>query len=209
MSRPGAVVALVLAVAACGRPGAAGDAAGNAGRPAATGSPGAAPSPSTVAPQATPPSGGKPVNTAAVYEIRLESPAPGALRATLRNTSGAVQHVLHDAYRQPSSLQLVDAGGRAVEAFDTRTVKKFDATVVREQFTDLGPGREVVLFDEKVTSGDRGKKLRWGPYELTVGARVVWKSAVDTYDDGAGGHLKLGGVWLGSVTSNEVDLRVP
>lgn len=153
---------------------------------------------------------GKTPMTSAPFEIRLTTSVKG-LRATLKNVSATPQPFLHNSSLQPSMLHLVGPDGKPVRPFDSRSIKKFDNTVYAESFAALDAGQETLLFQTAGTGG----QLRWGPYQWTAlssgtyTAMVVFVSAIDSYQDRAGTAQKKPGVWLGSVTSNEVTFELP
>jgi hypothetical protein len=161
-------------------------------------------------PDSNPPPSGPPP-----FELRLHVTAGPGLELTLRNKSSRSQRFLHDFLLQPSQLELVSPGGRAVKPFDSREIAKFDTRVREAMFEEIGPGKEAALRDEQIAPGEGGKEIAWGTYKftkLTPGtyrARVVWKSEIDTYVDDSNAICRMPGVWKGTVTSNEVKIRVP
>src|SRR5207249_916179 len=60
------------------------------------------------------------------FTIRLEAPAAGTLKATLRIVSSNKQLLLHDSDLQPSELQLRSAKGGLLRALDERSRRKFE-----------------------------------------------------------------------------------
>jgi hypothetical protein len=156
-----------------------------------------------------PPSGPPP------FEIRLRVTAGPGLEVTVRNKSSRSQRYLHDSLLQPSRLELTSPGGRAVKPFDSREIAKFDTRVRKAMFEEIGPGEEAALYEVQITPDQHGKEIYWGPYQFsnlapgTYRARVVWQSEIDTYFDDSNARRRVRGVWKGTVTSNEVKIRVP
>ena len=145
------------------------------------------------------------------FEIRL---SPGG-KGTLVNRSDQPQWVLHTRWIQASELRLDDPDRGTLEAFDTRSIKKFDNTVYREMFEPLAPGAVLELFELEQKRKGKEVDLVWGPYQLegvskgAYSARVRWVSTIDQYLDEASGELaKLPGVWLGEIESPAIELRV-
>lgn len=145
------------------------------------------------------------------FEIRLSPQGKG----TLVNRSDQPQWVLHTLEIQASELRLDDPSRGTLEAFDTRSIKKFDNTVYREMFEPLAPGGVLELFELEQTRKGKAFELVWGPYQLeevpkgTYSARVRWVSTIDQYLDEASGQLAtLPGVWLGEIESPVIELRV-
>lgn len=149
------------------------------------------------------------------FEIRLSPRGKG----TLVNRSDQPQWVLHTLEIQASELRLDDPSRGTLEAFDSRSIKKFDTTVYREMFEPLAPGAALELFELEQKRKGKEFELVWGPYQFegipkgTYSARVRWVSAIDQYLDETSGELtKLPGVWpgvwLGEIESPPVELRV-
>jgi len=150
------------------------------------------------------------------FAIRLTATEGPGLRAVLRNESPVEQVFLHESNLQPSRLVLVNGSGVEATAFDSRSVKKFDNTVLEAMYARLAPGSEAPFGEVRFTRGGDGFEVTWGPFQFeklppgAYKARVVWKSAQDSWTDTeAGTHGRVAGIWLGEVRSNEVDLILP
>ncbi|MFO0756451.1 MAG: hypothetical protein U0359_08165 [Byssovorax sp.] len=189
--------------------------------PPAESAPTAAASPSAppAAPAVSDPDPDAPPDTKTPFELRLrvdKSDDAPMLVLTLRNVSPRVQRYLHDCLLQPSTLTLRSPSGAALTAFDGRTTMKFDNTVYRRSFSDIAPGGEVELVQAFPSPDDPGSELTFCSFrfsKLRVGtyrAKAVWKSAQNTYfDKPSRSTKKLGAVWLGTLTSNEVSFKIP
>lgn len=145
------------------------------------------------------------------FEIRLEVVKGPGLAARLINRSPATQPVLHDPRLQASQLVLRDAAGEEVEAFDRRALMKFDPRVYCNLFRPVPRGAELKLEEVRFEREDATWALAWGPFsfeELPAGsyaARVIWSSEAATCQDAVDSEPHpVAGVWLGTVTSNEV-----
>ena len=152
-----------------------------------------------------------------LFEISLSIIDGPGLMAILRNRSSVERTLLHDTYLQPSEVVLINTSGQVVVPFDTRSIKKYDATVYRFSYTKLPPGGEMVLYEECFKArGNNDYELWWGPYHfehLPSGiykTYVIWKSEVDSWvDQESGAQGQMEGIWIGSVKSNQVELRLP
>ena len=158
-----------------------------------------------------------PSNVPALFEIRLRvTKAPELeLHATLHNKSNRAQPCFFDNARQPSELELIGPGGRAIEPFDERATAYYDPMVHDWMFRTLGAGEDVELGWTRLGHRDEGSAIiQWGLYRFTnlapgiYRARVVWRSEVDTCYDDRQVHRRVPDVWIGSVTSNTVQLVV-
>ena len=144
-------------------------------------------------------------------EIHLEAMAGPGLRATLRNTSGSEQAVLHSQRVQPSRVVLTGEDGKELTPFDERTRRKFDRTVRPAMFTRLAPGAELELGAQQFRKiSDRLYELRWGPYtyrQIPAGewkATVIFDCRVDKPSDGS----SVLNAWSGNLKSNTVTVRL-
>lgn len=152
-----------------------------------------------------------PVQNHVPFEIRLKALKGPGLAAWLINRAPTPLPVLHDLRLQASRLVLRGADGVEVEPFDRRALMKFDPRVYCNLFRPLAPGGDLKLAEIRFEKEDDAWTLTWGPYafeELTAGsytARISWTSAAaDCQDDAEAEPHPVPGVWLGTVTSNEV-----
>jgi hypothetical protein len=146
------------------------------------------------------------------WELRLSLADGVTLRAVLHNRTKTEQTYLYDSKLQPSELILTAPSGAPIKPFDTRARAKFDNTVYREMYLRAAPGADVTLTEAAV---DSERRLRWGPYlftNLSAGvyhAEAVWHSETNQYYDPKSkrtGVLK--DVWMGTVTSNTVEIGI-
>jgi len=145
------------------------------------------------------------------WELRL-SIAGSKLSAVLHNRTGARQTYLYDADLQPVELTLTAASGERIEPFDERSAAKFDNTVYREMYRQAAPRADVALMEAAVAPD---RSLRWGPFQFTnlapgvYHAYAVWRSKTNQYyDPKAKRTAVLKDVWLGSITSNTIEIQV-
>lgn len=136
--------------------------------------------------------------------------------STLHNGSDRAFFILHDNYLQPSRLEVTPSNGTPAAAFDTRSVKKFDATIRKEKFRRVEPNSDLPLFALRVTPQEGGFELRWGPFRIgplpagTYSASVVWEAREAQYfDDASGKNVKLEGAFVGTVRSPPIPLQLP
>ena len=157
-----------------------------------------------------------PMDRSVPLEIRLTAGRGPDLEAVLVNRSRKVQAILHDTELQPSRLLLFDAQGAAIDPFDSRSIKKYDATVYDYSFQNLAPGQELKLFAARFQRSGKGASVSWGPFEFeelpagVYAAKIVWESRIEAYlDEGTQEVRRLPSVWLGSLESNTVTVRLP
>jgi len=150
-----------------------------------------------------------------LFEIKLSSDKGPTLRAVLVNHSQVSQTILHHHLLQPSRLDLVGQRNMRIEPFDSRSIKKYDATIYCGYFKSLAPGKEIELGSIRFKRAGQIFTANWGPYEFeeliagTYTARVIWESAANTCVDEDTGQLRrLPTVWQGQLISNEVNLQL-
>ena len=151
------------------------------------------------------------------FIIELDADQNQVIRAKLINRSNSDQLFLSVGFLQRSELVLISASGRCVTAFDTRSIKKYDNTVYKHSFQMLNFGESVPFGESKFKKDARGNySLRWGPFEfndVTPGVynvQVLWESRMDSwYSSEENRLIRINGVWLGSLYSNEVNINLP
>lgn len=155
--------------------------------------------------------GGKVTNSAAL-SIQFH---PRGM-STLHNGTDRSFWILHENHLQPSRLEVTQSDGTLAPVFDTRTVKKFDATVRKEKFRHIEPNSELPLFELRATQQEGAFELRWGPYRIgplpagSYSATVIWEAREAQYFDDASGKQKtLEGAFVGTVRSPAIPLRLP
>jgi hypothetical protein len=148
------------------------------------------------------------------FEIRL-SASGSELRAVIINRSSSEQRLLHEPHLQVSTLELTSATGSHHKPYDSRLIKKFDATPYCYLFQTLGPGKKRGLGSVRFRKSRDGFAGEWGPLnfeELPAGdyqARVVWHSEqVQCFDGSTRQMRKLPSIWRGIVHSNQVTLHL-
>jgi hypothetical protein len=147
-------------------------------------------------------------------ELRLELVSGTELEAVLINRGRAAVRVLKDSDLQPSTLSLSDDSGRRVEAFDERRRRKFDTSVSEAMYSEVAPGGKLVLERSAFQKVDGEYQLVWGPFrfaELSPGAwkaRAAFESKIDYVTEGGRQVRVKWPVWKGSVSSNEVEVRL-
>jgi hypothetical protein len=136
--------------------------------------------------------------------------------STLHNGTDRSFWILHDTYLQPSRLEVTQSDGTLAAVFDTRTIKKFDATIRKEKFREIQPNSELPLFQLRVTQQDGSFELRWGPFRIgplpagSYSATVTWEARETQYfDDASGKKVTLEGAFVGTVRSPSIPLRLP
>lgn len=151
--------------------------------------------------------------TSGPFEIRL-SVKGRSLKAVLVNRSQSAQRVFYDPLLQPSQLELRGAGGK-VEAFDSRSLMKFDNTFHCSRFKQLRPGGELALGSAELGKKGGGFAGKWDPFEFEdlpggeYTARAIWSSEASSCTDDETGQVRpLPDVWLGRVESNPVTLAL-
>ena len=156
--------------------------------------------------------GGDPSMTESPWELRLSVGEGVKLRAVLHNRTKRPQTYLYDVDLQPSTLILTAPSGERLQPFDTRSNAKFDNTVYREMYRQAAPGSEVTLDEASIASDH---SLAWGPFlyaNLAAGlyrAHVVWRSEKNEYYDPKSKRTNLlKDVWMGSVSSNTIDIHI-
>ncbi len=154
---------------------------------------------------------GDPGMSESPWELRL-SIAGTKLSAVLHNRTQTRQTYFYDSDLQPVELMLTGASGQRIEPFDSRSTAKFDNTVYREMYRQAAPDGDVTLTEASVAPD---RSLQWGPFQFTnlaagdYRAHAVWRSQTNQYYDPKGkrtGVLK--DVWMGTVTSNTVEIHV-
>ena len=146
------------------------------------------------------------------WELRLSVTDNLKLRAGLHNLTKSPQTYLYDAKLQPSELILTAPQGERIKPFDTRTRAKFDNTVYREMYRQAATDSDVTLTEASINDD---RSLRWGPFQFTnlaagvYRAHAVWHSQTNQYYDPKTKRTAvLKDVWLGTVTSNTVEIHV-
>ncbi len=146
------------------------------------------------------------------WELSLSVTDNLKLRAVLHNRTKTLQTYLYDTKLQPSDLILTASPGERIKPFDTRTRAKFDNTVYREMYRQAASESDVTLTEASINDD---RSLRWGPFQFTnlaagvYRAQVVWHSQTNRYyDPKAKRTTALKDVWLGTVTSNTVEIHV-
>lgn len=149
------------------------------------------------------------------FEIRLSAEKGTELRAVLVNRSEEPQMILYEPLLQPSRLDLIGAGGKEIEPFDSRSIQKYDGTVYCRQFQRLASGKEIDLGAVRFKRAGRGFAGAWGPFEFEAlppggyTARVVWESETDRCLDEKTQQIReVASVWLGRLESNEVRVQL-
>lgn len=152
------------------------------------------------------------------FRIHLKEVAkPPGLQIVLENHSRQGQTYLHDSLRQPSWIVLTASSGRVLKPFDRRAVMRFDPTVSKSQYRQLGPGKQAALSTWKIAvDRDGNQSFGGGTFHysnLPAGkyqARAVWTSAKKTwYDRFSRRRGRVERIWLGTVTSKAVRLSIP
>ena len=150
------------------------------------------------------------------FDLQLKVVGRLQLQAVLRNPSREEQTFLYDVHLQPVELVLLDATGKPVPSFDSRSTMKFDNTVYRAMYHKLAAGKEEALQTERITAKDNSYTLRWSPYRFehiapgTYKAHLVWKSNLDRWKDSETsktGNMK--DIWKGTVESKPVTIEIP
>src|SRR5262245_35287917 len=156
--------------------------------------------------------GGRSMVSESPWELRLSVTDGVHLRAVLYNRAKTQQTYLYHSKIQPTELILTAPSGERVESFDTRAEAKFDNTVYREMFRQAAPNSDVTLTEASVESDHT---LRWGPFlfsNLAPGsyrATAVWRSETNQYYEPKASRTSvMKDVWMGTVTSNTVEIRV-
>ncbi|MDR3702951.1 MAG: hypothetical protein P4L56_25115 [Candidatus Sulfopaludibacter sp.] len=147
------------------------------------------------------------------WELRLSVAGGVKLRAVLHNRTQTRQTYLYDSDLQPLELVLTAPSGQQIEPFDSRSAAKFDNTIYREMYRQAGPDSDVTLTEASVGPGH---SLQWGPFQFTNLAAGVYRAAAawhsrtnQYYDPKAKRTAVLKDVWMGTVTSNTVEIHVP
>lgn len=144
------------------------------------------------------------------------------IKATLKNVSNKKQTFLNESCVQQSELILIDSSGKKIFSKDMREEEKSDTTVYKHYFVSISPGQEKALTDSVFTRGDGSYfkdgtyRLVWGPYEFkniepgVYKIYLIWKSEIDSYyDENSKQLIKMQGLWLGTITSNEIEVQLP
>jgi len=136
--------------------------------------------------------------------------------ATLKNQSGQTYFILHDAYLQPSRLEVTGADGSLAPSVDSRATKKFDNTVRKSAFRRLDAGATLPLFELEAIERESAFELRWGPFRIgplrrgSYTATVVWDSRETHYlDEDTQKKRVQEGAFVGTVRSAAVSFRLP
>jgi hypothetical protein len=111
------------------------------------------------------------------------------------------------------------AGARPLRAFDERSRMKFDNTLCKRLYRQLAPGASVTLLEGRVRRAGAIHELRWGPFTLdpkagSYRAKLVFEHRARSWTQGGRGDpaRKRGtftAIYLGTLTSNEITLRLP
>ncbi len=150
------------------------------------------------------------------WQLRLETAGALGLRLSLRNHSQSMQTYLYDSRLQPAELHLIDSGGRQITGADRREVMKFDATIHRSHYKTMKAGSEAPLSEASFARSNGHYELRWGIFVfngLTPGkyrVQAVWKSEESQWherDSNKSGVIS--GIWLGTVSSNTMEITLP
>ena len=146
------------------------------------------------------------------WELRMVTEGV-KLRAVLHNRTKMPQTFLYDSKIQPVELILTPESGKAIEPSDTRAEAKFDNTVYRHMYKQVAPQADETLTEAAVTAD---RSLRWGPFLFTnlahgvYRAQAVWRSETNEYyDPKSKRNVVLKDIWMGAITSNTIELRVP
>ena len=127
------------------------------------------------------------------------------LSATITNESDADMLVLHHPRKQPSQLELRSKEG-SLRPFDTRSRKKFDATVYPADFATLTPGESMEIGDAGIERRDGDYAVQWGPFQFTelapgsYAAKLIWVCEHSYPEDPPPAKL-----WIGRLESNTID----
>lgn len=149
-------------------------------------------------------------------ELRLLVTGGPALRASLVNISAGPHVVLHERNLQPSRPVLATLAGVEVPFSDQRRIQKFDRTPYRGLYRKLERGEELLLWEEKFQWADASYHLQWGPFEalgIAPGiymASIRWSSVLTNWVDSETNQSgKWKDIWLGELTSNQVQFALP
>ena len=148
------------------------------------------------------------------FEIRLTA-SGSELKAVIINRSSSEQRLLHEPHLQAITLELITSTGNRHKPYDSRMIKKYDATPYCYLFQTLAPGKKLGLGSVRFQKSRDGYSGEWGPFvfdEVPAGkhlARVSWHSElVQCLDPSTRQMRKLPSIWRGIVHSNEVTLRL-
>jgi len=148
------------------------------------------------------------------FEIRL-TVSGSELKALLVNLSKAEQMLVHDTYLQASVLELVPSNAGQHKPYDSRMIKKYDATPYCRLFLTLAPGKKLVLGSVRFKKSRDGYAGDWGPFhfdEMPAGdyrAQVTWQNErTQCLDEDTRQMRKFPSLWRGRVLSNQVTLRL-
>jgi hypothetical protein len=149
------------------------------------------------------------------FEIRLTAKGSELKAVLIVGRRTADKWVLHEAYLQPSTLEVVSATGSQRKPYDSRMIKKYDTTPYCRLFRKLDPGTKLELGSARFQKSRDGYTGQWGPFhfdELPADeylVRVIWHSEhTQCLDESTRQMRKLPSVWRGIVKSNQVPLRL-
>lgn len=150
------------------------------------------------------------MGTPFALELHIEE---NSLLLFLVNKSTEAQTYLYHSDLQPSVLIITDKDGKKIEAFDDRSLKKYDNTVYKNSFQTLEAGQGVVVEKANIQKSDSNYQLTWGPFQYQLSAdgspfRIMaeWESALDKAYDSESKSFEGMNVWKGKVSSNAVVL---